>query len=185
MNMEQNQIRRNTLDLSAKAGLALGLLSAACVLVTQLIGQSELPAFIIKISTTAFWILKTSGSIWLMMYFMKTLAASDNHVTDRDTFRLGSLSALLSAFVFAAFSFANVAFLFPDLFTEEMNAAIQQMAPALDSNSLSMIEKTMENLPQLTFFGNLTYCFIYGVILSLILSRSIPTRDLFADHKSE
>ena len=183
--MEQNQIRRNMLDLAAKAGLALGLLSAACVLTAQFIGQSELPTFIVKISGTAFWILKTSGSIWLMMYFMKALTASDNNVTNRDTFRLGSLSALLSAFVFAAFSFANVAYLFPDLFTEQMNAAIQQMAPALDSNSLSMIEKTMQNLPQLTFFGNLTYCFIYGVILSFILSRAIPTRDLFADHKSE
>lgn len=185
MNMEQNQIRRNMLDLSAKAGLALGLLSSACVLITQLIGQSELPAFIVKISSTAFWILKTSGSILLMMYFMKALSVSDNQVTNRDTFRLGSLSALLSAFVFAAFSFANVAFLFPDLFAEQMDAAIQQMAPVLDSNSLSMIERTMQDLPQLTFFGNLTYCFIYGVILSFILSRSIPTRDPFADHKSE
>ena len=183
--MEQNQIRSNIRDLSAKAGLALGLLSAACVFIVQLIGQSELPAFIIKISSTAFWILKTSGSIWLMMFFMKTLAANDSQVSNKDTFRLGALSSILSALVFAAFSFANVAFISRDLFTEQMDAAMQQIAPMLDSNSLSLIENIMQNLPQLTFFGNLIYCFIYGVALSLILSRSIPSRNPFADHKPE
>ena len=185
MNMEQNQIRRNILDLSAKAGLALGLLSAACVFIVQIIGQSELHAFILQILSTAFWILKISGSIWLMMFFMKTLAANDSNVSNKDTFRLGALSALLSALVFAAFSFANVAYIAPDLFNEQIDAAMQQMAPMLDSNSLSQIDNVMQNLPQLTFFGNLIYCFIYGVILSFILSRSIPSRNPFAGHKSE
>jgi hypothetical protein len=181
--MEQNIIRKDMWNIAAKAGLALGLTSTVYMFATQLISGAS--GFMISISSFILWAAKFSGCIMLMKFFMGKFAESHPEVTNRDTFRLGSLSALLSAFVFAAFSFANVAFLFPDLFTEEMNAAIQQMAPALDSNSLSMIEKTMENLPQLTFFGNLTYCFIYGVILSLILSRSIPTRDLFADHKSE
>ena len=116
---------------------------------------------------------------------MKTLAANDSQVSNKDTFRLGALSSILSALVFAAFSFANVAFISRDLFTEQMDAAMQQIAPMLDSNSLSLIENIMQNLPQLTFFGNLIYCFIYGVALSLILSRSIPSRNPFADHKPE
>ena len=43
----------------------------------------------------------------------------------------------------------------------------------------------MENLPQITFISNLIYCFLYGMILSFILSRNIPSKDPFADYKPE
>lgn len=93
--------------------------------------------------------------------------------------------ALLSALVYSAFSFANVAFLYPDLFTEQMDTVMQQMAPMLDSNTAAEMDRTMQNLPQITFFSNLIYCFLFGTIVSFALSRSIPSRDPFADYKPE
>ena len=87
--------------------------------------------------------------------------------------------------VYSAFSFANVAFISPELFTDQMDMLMQQMAPMLDSNTAAQMDKTMQNLPQLTFFSNLIYCFIFGTILSFALSRSIPSKDPFADYKPE
>jgi len=55
----------------------------------------------------------------------------------------------------------------------------------MDSNALSQIDKTMENLPQITFVSNLIYCFLYGTVVALILSRNIPSKDPFADYKPE
>ena len=101
------------------------------------------------------------------------------------TFRFGMITAFLSALVYAAVSFANVAFISADMFTEQMNTVMQQMAPMMDSNTMAEMDKTMENLPQITFFSNLIYCFIFGTVLSAILSRNIPSRDPFADYKPE
>jgi lipopolysaccharide export LptBFGC system permease protein LptF len=52
--------------------------------------------------------------------------------------------AFLSALVYSAFSFANVAFLFPDMFSEQMDMLMQQMEPMLDSNTTSEIEKKLQ-----------------------------------------
>jgi hypothetical protein len=93
--------------------------------------------------------------------------------------------ALLSAIVYAAVSFANVAFISADMFAQEIDAVMQQMAPMMDSNSISLMDTMMEKMPQITFFSNLIYCFIYGTILSAILSRNIPSKDPFADYKPE
>ena len=62
---------------------------------------------------------------------------------------------------------------------------MQSAAPMLDSNSLKEIDKMSENLPQLTFFSNLIYCFVYGSLLSVILSRYIPSNDPFASYKPD
>ena len=183
--MEQNVIQRNMWNTAGKAGLALGGLSTIYLFLTQWTGQAEIPAFVAVIINMLLWAVKFGGCIWLMMFFMKRFASENPDVDNSGTFRAGIAMAFLSALVYSAFSFANVAFLFPDLFTEQMDMVMQQMAPMLDSNTTAEIEKTMQNLPQLTFFSNLIYCFLYGTILSFILSRSIPSRDPFVNYKPE
>lgn len=183
--MEQNQIRKNMWNGAAKAGLALAGLSSVYLFATQFIGTTEIPAILNMLLTTVLWIVKFGGCIWLMMFFMKKFASENPQADNSTTFRLGMAMALLSALVFSAISFANVAFISPELFTEQIDTAMQQMAPMLDSNTLSQVEKTMQNLPQITFISNLIYCFLYGLILSFILSRNIPSRDPFAGYKPE
>ena len=51
----------------------------------------------------------------------------------------------------------------------------------LDSNSLAMLEKMEGSYPQISFFSNLIYCFLFGTVLSAILSRDIPSRDPFSN----
>jgi hypothetical protein len=62
---------------------------------------------------------------------------------------------------------------------------MQQMAPAMDSNTMAQMDDLMSKLPQMTFFSNLFYCTIYGGVLSFILSRNIPDRNHFANNTSE
>lgn len=183
--MEQNQIRKNMWNGAAKAGLALAGLSSVYLFVTQFLGKMEISAVLNMLLTTVLWIVKFGGCIWLMMFFMKKFADECSGVDNAATRRFGIIAAFLSAIVYAGVSFANVAFISADLFAEQMDAVIQQMAPMMDSNTMAEMDKTMQNLPQLTFFSNLIYCFIYGAILSAILSRNIPSRDPFADYKPE
>ena len=95
------------------------------------------------------------------------------------------MMAFLSALVFSAFSLADIVFISPDFYTDQIDQAMQTAAPMLDSNSLAEVESMMNRLPQITFFSNLIYCFVYGSILAAILSRYIPSNDPFASYKPD
>ena len=183
--MEQNQLRKNLWNGAAKAGLVLGGVSSVYLFASQFMTNLELPGFLSGLLSMLLWVAKFGGCIWLMMFFMKKFAAENEDVQNSTTFRFGMLAAFLSALVYSAVSFANVAFISADMFTEQMNALMQQMAPMMDSNTMSQMDKTMQNLPQLTFFSNLIYSSIFGTLLSAILSRNIPSRNPFSDYKPE
>ena len=183
--MEQNVIQKNMWNTAGKAGLFLGLVSTAYLFISQFMGQAEIPAFLNSILSFVLWAAKFVGCIWIMKFFMKKFASDNASVTNSGTFRLGLAMAILSALVYSAFAFANEAFISPELFETQMDAVMQQMAPMMDSNTQSVMETYLENLPQITFVSNLIYCFLYGLVLSFILSRNIPGKDPFAEYKPE
>ena len=49
------------------------------------------------------------------------------------------------------------------------------------AESLEAMEEM--NLGTISFFTNLIYCFLFGTVLSAILSRNIPSRNPFADFR--
>ncbi len=183
--MEENLIKRNMWNGAAKAGLALGGVSSVYLFATQFMGGAELPAFVNLLLNGVLWVAKFGGCIWLMMFFMKKFAAENKGADNRDTRRFGIIAAFLSALVYSAVSFANVAFISADMFNEQMGIMMQQLAPMMDSNTMAEMDSYIENLPQLTFISNLIYCFIFGAVLSAILSKNIPSRDPFADYKPD
>ena len=179
--MEQNVIQKNMWNSAAKAGLVLGLVSTLFMFITNWTEQAEIPAVLGSIVGIALRCAKIGGCIWLMMFFMHRFAAMNPDVGNSDTRRLGTIIALLSALVYSAFSLADIMFISPEFYTQQIDAALQEMAPMMDSNSLSMVDAFLEKLPQITFFSTLIYCFIYGTVLSAILSRNIPSTDPFDD----
>ena len=183
--MEQNALRRNMWEEAGKAGLALGLVSTAYLFLAQWTSTSQMPAALMMILNLVLWVGKFGGCIWLMMTFMKKFAAQDSKIENNTVFRFGIAAALLSALVYAAASFANAAFISADMLNEQMTALMEQMAPMMDSNTANQMEGFVKKMPQLTFFSNLFYCFIYGSILSYILSRNIPNRNPFAERTSD
>ena len=170
-------------NTAGKAGLVLGLYTTVFLFISQMLGQAEIPAFLSTILSLLLWAAKFVGCIGLMVFFMKKFATENDGITNSNTFRMGVTTAFLSALVYSAFAFANVAFISPELFEGQMNEVMQQLAPMMDSNTMNVFEKYLENLPQITFFSNLIYCFLYGTVLSFILSRNIPKNDPFADYK--
>ncbi len=178
-------IRKNMWNGAAVAGLALGGASTAYLFATQFLGTAGIPNILNTILTGILWMVKFAGCIWLMAYFMKKFSVQNPEADNRDTRRFGIIAALLSAIVYSAASFANVAFISADIFNEQMGIIMQQMAPMMDSNTRSMMDGYLENLPEITFISNLIYCFIFGAILSAILSRNIPSSDPFANYKPE
>ena len=183
--MEQNAIRRNLWNSAGKAGLLLGLLSSVYLFINQWTTSAGISGFLGVLLNIVLWCAKFGGCIMLMMYFMKKFVAENPEADNSKTFRFGMAAALLSALIYSAVSFANVAFISADFFAEQMDTVMQAYAQFMDSNSLSQMDKMLAKMPQITFFSNLIYCFIYGTVLSVILSRNIPSRDPFADYRPE
>ena len=115
--MKQNVFQKNMWNTAGKAGLVLGLISTAYMFITKWTGQVELNAFLAMVLNGLLWILKFGGCIWIMMFFMKKFCLENPEADNISTRRLGSLTAFLSALVFAAFSFADVAFISTDFVT--------------------------------------------------------------------
>lgn len=181
--MTGNITSRTIWNEAGKAGIALGGTVIVCSLLSSLIGQlngGTMVKFFLSVFGFILWAVKFGGCMWLMAYFMKKLVADYDDVTNQDTYRLGVASALLSGLIVAAFTLASVMYITPEAYLETFQTAMQQALPTLDSNSQEIFDSLTDNLPVIMFISNLLYCFIYGWILSFILSRNIPSSNPFA-----
>lgn len=159
------------------AGLILGGISIAYTLLNLLTGR--LGGILAMTVNGALWLAKFVACIWFMRFtmlqFVKKYPAADN----RDTRNLGICSALLSAVIVAAVSLANTMLISPEQMQQAMDVAMSQYSNLLDSNSMAAMESMMGNFPAISFFSVLIYCFLYGTVLSMILSSDIPSKNPF------
>ena len=170
------------LNSAAKAGLVLGAVSILSMLLTWLLGKigGEGTGALIAVSVadTLVWAAKFAGCILLMRFFMRRFSADEPEAGNSRVFRFGMLTALLSALVYSAFYMAYLMFIEPE--SIDMALDVIRQNPMMDSNSIAAAEQIAPMLPTYAFFMNLVYCFVYGTILSAILSRNIPPRNPFA-----
>ncbi len=165
---------------AAKVGIVLGIVPVAYLLLTQLVGRGlGSHAFLAGAVNFLLWLVKFLACIWLMMLYMKKFAR-ERRADNSETFRFGCIVAGCSALIVAAFSLANVLLINPDAVSSQFNAVFENYSSSLDSNTQEVLVRIQGMMPQLTFFSNLIYCFLFGVILSYILSRNIPPRNPFA-----
>ena len=174
----------NLWNSAAKAGLALGLVSSAYLFINQWTAEIGVPV-LSGILSFVLWAVKFGGCIWLMMFFMKKFVAENTEADNSTSFRFGVATSLLSAIIYAAFSFANTAYFSADMIAENMDTVMQAYSQFMDANTMSRMDEMISKMPQITFFSYLIYCSIFGTILSLILSRNIPNKDPFADYKPD
>ena len=180
--MEKPVSRKDFWDGAGKAGLVLGLVSIAFLLLNSLMGKaSEATGKTILFSILGLpvWVAKFVGCIALMKFFMKRFAASHPAVDNTDSFRFGMAVAFLSALVFAAFQLAYTTWIAPDTFAEAQEIAVSTYGSMMPAESIEMMQNM--NFGVVTFFTNLIYCFLFGTVLSAILSRNIPSRNPFAE----
>lgn len=163
---------------AAKAGLALGLVSVAYMFITMATGK--IPSKFLSMSVnTLLWLAKFIGCIYLMRYFMIRLVKGYSEVTNSHTYTYGIAIALLSALICSFGSLVNMVYINSDLIAQTFQTALQQYAGMMDSNTMEAVENIMPKLPMISFFGTLIYCFLYGTLLSFILSRNIPSNSPF------
>ncbi len=180
--MNQDLTARIIWSRACISGAVLGVFSGIFIFLNQAAGSIAAPVVASSLSFVL-WLVKFAGCILLMRFFMKKLCKDFGEATNSDTFKFGVMTAFLSALILSAASLANILFISPELFESQMAAVIQSYSSMLDSNSMSMIEKMQDSYPQISFFSNLVYCFLYGTVLSAILSRNIPVRDPFANYE--
>ena len=145
----------NIKTLWSKAGTAGAVLGAVSGIFIFLRADSISAPMASMAVSFILWLVKFILCIWLMMFFMKKLCSEFGEATNADTFKFGMATALLSALIYSAISLANILFISPDLFSEQMSAAIQTYSSMLDSNSMAMLEKMEDSYPQISFFSNL------------------------------
>lgn len=153
------------------AGLALGAVSVAYIL----IGMLHTPAVLAFI----LWGVKFAACIYLMSFFMKRFARQNSSATNSDTFRFGVVTALCSALVYSTFYLVYVSYIAPETFSMAFNTVMESYSSMMDYNSLQALEQIEPKMPRISFFVNLIYCFLFGTVLSAIMSRSIPSSDPF------
>lgn len=182
--MNQDITTRTLWSKAGVPGAILGVASGAFIFLSHAVSGIQSTVIATSLSMVL-WAVKFGGCIWLMMFFMKKLCRETSGVTNADTFKFGMAVSLFSALIYSALYLADILFISPDAFSSQMDTLMQSYSTMLDSNSMSVLEKMEENYPQISFFSNLIYCFLYGLVLSAILSRSIPRRDPFANYRQE
>ncbi len=113
---------------------------------------------------------------------MKKLLGSYEGVTRQNLLGYGTLIALFSAIITAACSYISVQYVFPGQITEAFNTAFEQTAGMLDSNSMAALEGLESKMGVISLVSNLIWCFVYGWILSSIMSSSlVGKKNIFDD----
>ncbi|MBO4465520.1 MAG: DUF4199 family protein [Bacteroidales bacterium] len=157
---------------AAKVALVFGAISGGYIFVGGAMSQPE-TSILVNILSVILWAGKLVGCILLMRYFMKKLMGSYEGVTRQNLLAYGTLIALFSAIITAACSYISVQYVFPGQIKDSFDTAFQAYSGMLDSNALSSIESVEGNFGVISLVSNLIWCFVYGWILSSIMSSSL------------
>lgn len=166
---------------AAKNGLVLGLFTAACRILAQIVAGAEIPTAGTAVLNGIIWLLQFGGCIWIMRFLMERLTRQFEGVDNRDTARYGRLLALTSSLIFAAAMLFDVLFISPETIDRQMDLYYQLYGQQLDENTRSALKTIEDWYPQIMFFSTWIYSWIYGVILASILSISVPQKDPFTN----
>lgn len=163
---------------AGKAGLVLGGVSVLYLAIshfTSMLSGGVGIAFIASILNIVLWAAKFFGCIYLMRYFIMSFLNSHQDLDRAMLRRYGMRIALLSALVYSGcYLFYEMTFA-QEVLDEAFSIAMEQYSTMLDEASLETIENMKADMPAISFFSNLIYCFIFGTVLSaFITARLIP-----------
>ena len=163
---------------AGRVGFVFGGFSTLCLLLKEgaALTGSE---FLVQAAAIILWAVEFFGCILLMKKYMLDLRDKFDGVTMVDTYRFGRRVGLLSGLILAAASTLLIIKMPPETmesFIAQLNAAVTQK---LGSGYEAEVGKFADRLPVYTFIGQWIYCFLYGSLLSGIMSRYIYARDIF------
>ena len=152
---------------AAVKGLVLALITVICNTATYLT-QNQF------VSILAF-LVRTAGSIWLLVYFMKQYYSS----TGQNPFNFALAVVLFSSFICAFYDAAAVAWIFPNMM-DQVQEALNQSMSMFPSDQQGLLDGMMEHYPRIAFFSTLIKDFVFGLIVAAIANSSIKGKsDIF------
>ena len=173
----KKQLDNSTLwNEAARTGALLGLVSVGCLLLRELAAASGVQ-FLITAATVLLWVTEFFGCILILKRRMLDLRDAWQDVKMADTYRLGRRAALLSGLVLASAQ-ALVVMYMPQETVEQLVSAVSE-SMKMSASQQEEMSGMMDRLPVLTFLFQWLYCFLYGTVLSGILSRYIFFQKLF------
>ena len=177
-------IERKTIwEEASRKGLILGIITITYLILglflDKLIAGGGARAVIGNVLTTVLWIVKTTVCIYLLYKFISRFRLDNAEAERSDCYRFGSTLSFLSALLYSAFYLAYVLFINPTIFSD----AVSMMDGMLPAEALESAQNMLPSMPAIGFFSNLIYCWLFGVILSLIFSRT--GEDIFRDGNTD
>ena len=157
---------------AARVGFVFGGFSSLC-LVLKMGASLTGSAFLTQAAAVILWAVEFFGCILLMKKYMLDLRDKFDGVTVVDTYHFGRRIALFSGLILAAVDAIITMKLPPETVESvvaELNTAVSSK---LGSGYEGEVGRFVDKLPLYTFIGQWLYCFLYGSLLSAIMSRYI------------
>ena len=161
---------------AAKAGLLLGAVSIGCLLLKEWTAVAA-GQFWQQAAGIVLWAVEFFGCILLMKKVMLSLRDRYQDVRMADTYKLGRRTALLSGLLLASAQALILLKMPQGEMATMLDQAVQTMK--LSSADRDTLDSMVDRMPLLTFIFQWLYCYLYGTILSSILSRYIFLQKLF------
>lgn len=163
------------------SGLLLGAVTVLFMLVQEFLipelsqGGSFGGNLLGSISGILLKIAKIAVCLLLLRNFLKRFAAGFPTVTNARVAGYGIKIALFSSLIVTAYFVADILFVNPEQYTEAFNTLTQQYSSTMDANTLSALDGMMARMPLVGGITTFLYCFVWGWIASLVMSRDIPS----------
>ena len=155
---------------AGRVGFVFGGFSSLCLLRREGAALTK-SSFLIQAAAIILWAVEFFGCILLMKNLMLRLRDRHEGTTFQDTYVFGRRAALMSGLLLATAQ-ALIGMYMP---AEALNSLVDQAMQtlSLSGSERDQVESVADKLPLLLFFFQWLYCFLYGSVLSSLLSRYI------------
>ena len=168
---------------AGRVGFVFGGFSSLCLVLKEGAGLTG-SSFLVTAAAIILWAVEFFGCILLMKKYMLDLRDKYDGVTMVDTYRFGRRVALLSGLILAAVDAAIIMKMPQETVTSVMSELSAAMPAGMGRVSEDELGRFVDKLPLYTFIGQWLYCFLYGSLLSAIMSRYIFLQGPFQGNDS-
>ena len=157
---------------AGRVGFVFGGFSSLCLLLKEgaaLTGSN----FLVTAAAVILWAVEFFGCILLMKKYMLDLRDKYDGVTMIDTYRFGRRVALLSGLILAAVDAVLILKMPQDTVADVISELNTAVSAKLGGGYEGEVGRLVDKLPLYTFIFQWLYCFLYGSLLSAIMSRYI------------
>ena len=163
---------------ASRVGIVFGLFSSACLGLKEAAALTE-STFLVALAATVLWAVEFFGCILMMRHYMRAEVQKYEGMQQRDLYKFGRRVALLSGLILAAVNAFAVSMVPPETMEETLTAVASSMPGGMQAEAQEQMSSMLDRFPLYTFFGQWLYCFLYGSILSAIMSRQVIMRSIF------